>query len=44
MVQQAGFSNFEITWKSFDIFVGTDHEDGAALFKTAGINFKADKP
>jgi hypothetical protein len=43
-VKTPGFRNFAITWKSFDIFVGSDHEDGAALFRTAGINFKADKP
>lgn len=42
-MQNAGFVNFEITWKSFKIFENTDHQDGAALFKTAGINFRADK-
>ena len=44
MVKRAGFKEFAITWKSFETFEGTDHADGAGLFKTAGINFRADKP
>jgi hypothetical protein len=40
----AGFKGFAITWKSDQIFEGSDHAEGAALFKTAGINFKAFKP
>ena len=44
MVKIVGFKNFAITWKSFEIFEGSDHADGAALFRTAGVNFRADKP
>ncbi len=43
-MKSRGFKDFEITWKSFEIFKGTGHEAGADLFKTAGINFRARKP
>jgi hypothetical protein len=44
VVKQAGFRDFAITWKSFETFDDTEHQDGARLFKTAGINFKGRKP
>ena len=44
MVKLAGFTGFAITWKTFETFEGSEHQDGARLFKTAGINFKGGKP
>ena len=42
-VVQAGFVDFEITWRK-DVFSGAPQESSAANFGTKGINFRARKP
>ncbi len=40
VVIQAGFVDFEITWRA-DVFSGAPQESSAASFGTLGINFRA---
>ena len=40
---QAGFEEFEITWRK-DVFSGAPQDSSAADFGTKGINFRARKP
>ncbi len=42
VVVQAGFVEFEITWRD-DVFDGAPQESSAADFGTLGINFRARK-
>mgnify|MGYP007059488087 CR=1 FL=1 len=42
VVVQAGFVDFEITWRA-DVFNGAPQEGSAANFDTKGINFRARK-
>jgi hypothetical protein len=42
-VQEAGFADFEITWRA-DVFAGAPQQSSAAKFGTIGINFRARKP
>jgi hypothetical protein len=42
VVVQAGFVDFEITWRA-DVFNGAPQEGSAANFGTLGINFRARK-
>jgi hypothetical protein len=42
-VANAGFLDFEITWKA-DVFEGAPQQSSAANFGTKGINFRARKP
>jgi arsenite methyltransferase len=43
MVTDAGFVDFEITWRA-DVFGGAPQASSAAQFGTVGINFRARKP
>jgi len=43
MVEQAGFEDFEITWKA-PVFEGAPQSSSAAKFGTVGINYRARKP
>ena len=43
IVTQAGFVDFEITWRA-DVFDGAPQSSSAADFGTLGINFRARKP
>ena len=43
VVVQAGFVDFEITWKA-DVFSGAPQESSASDYGTLGINFRARKP
>jgi arsenite methyltransferase len=43
LVANAGFLDFEITWKA-DVFEGAPQQSSAANFGTKGINFRARKP
>ena len=43
VVVQAGFVDFEITWKG-DVFSGAPQESSASDYGTLGINFRARKP
>ncbi|MBT3350410.1 MAG: hypothetical protein HOC91_02935 [Nitrospinaceae bacterium] len=43
VVTQAGFENFEITWRK-DVFAGAPQDSSAAAFGTVGINYRARKP
>ena len=43
MVLDAGFEDFEITWRA-DVFAGAPQQSSAAQFGTLGINFRATKP
>jgi hypothetical protein len=40
VVAQAGFVDFEITWRG-DVFDGAPQESSAANYGTLGINFRA---
>ena len=40
---QAGFLEFEITWKK-DVFSGAPQQTNAAAFGTQGVNYRARKP
>ncbi len=42
VVVQAGFVDFEITWRA-DVFSGAPQESSADSFGTMGINFRARK-
>ncbi len=43
VVVQAGFVDFEITWRE-DVFSGAPQESSAANYDTQGVNFRARKP
>ena len=43
VVVQAGFVDFEITWRA-DIFSGAPQDSSAMDYGTLGINFQARKP
>jgi hypothetical protein len=43
VVTEAGFRDFEITWRE-DVFAGAPQDSSAAAFGTLGINFRARKP
>lgn len=43
IVAQAGFLEFEITWKK-DVFSGAPQQTNAAAFGTQGVNYRARKP
>ncbi len=43
VVVQAGFVDFEITWRE-DVFSGAPQESSAADYDTHGGNFRARKP
>lgn len=40
MVTNAGFGNFEITWRK-EVFANAPQESSAAKFGTVGINWRA---
>jgi hypothetical protein len=40
VVEAAGFSGFEITWRE-DVFSGAPQASSAASFGTLGVNFRA---
>ena len=42
MVEAAGFTDFEITWRA-EVFDGAPQASSAAAFGTKGINFRARK-
>jgi hypothetical protein len=42
VVEAAGFTGFEITWRG-DVFAGAPQHSSAAAFGTVGINFRATK-
>ena len=43
IVTEAGFQDFEITWRE-DVFSDAPQQSSAAAFGTKGINFRVRKP
>jgi hypothetical protein len=43
VVIQAGFEDFEITWRK-DVFSGAPQDSSAAAFGTLGNNYRARRP
>ena len=43
MVTEAGFEDFELTWRK-DVFRDAPQESSAAKFGTLGVTFRARKP